>query len=130
MSLPLPARAQPAPRGDADARWPHPDQSKNQALGVRHLLSQPACRLAVLHGLVGIAQLPQLPGQIAARQHAEVKAVAHSQGSVLLRGIDRQCLGVVCMGSGRLPPKEQDHPQQKMGEQEERWFGLGLGQAE
>ena len=107
-----------------------PDQSLTQAIGVRDLLSQGAYLLAVLHGLVWIAQLPQLPDQIAARGHAEVEAVAQRQGSVLLRVIDRQCLRVVCMGRGRLAPKEQNVPQQMMGEQEERRFGLGLGQAQ
>ena len=106
------------------------DQRLRQAKGVRHLLRQGACRLAVLEGLLRKAQGPQLPGQIAARRHAEVQAVAHRQGPVRLRVIERQGLRVVGLGRGRLAPIEQDRPQLIVGEQAQRRVGLGLGQAE
>ena len=106
------------------------DQRLRQAPGVRHLLRQGACRLAVLEGLRRKAQGPQLPGQIAVRRHAEVNAVAHRQGPVRLRVIERQGLRVVGVGRGRLAPIEQDLSQLIVGEQAQRRVGLGLGQAE
>ena len=84
----------------------------------------------MLQGLLRIAQVPQLPGQMAVRKHAEVHAVAHRQGPVRLRVIERQGLRVVGPGRGRLAPIEQDRPQLIVGEQEERRVGLGLGQVE
>jgi len=48
------------------------EQRLRQAIGMRYLLSQGTCRLAVPECLIREAQVPQLPGQIAARDHAEV----------------------------------------------------------
>ena len=106
------------------------DQRLYQAQGERHLLRQGARRLAVLQGLLRKAHVPQLPGQMAVRRHAEVNAVAHRQGPVRLRVMERQGLRVVGLGHGRLAPIEQDRPQLKVGEQAQRRVGLGLGQVE
>jgi hypothetical protein len=84
----------------------------------------------VLQGLLRKAQGPQRPGQIAVREHAEVLAVAHRQGPVRLRIIERQGLRVVGLGRGQLAPEEQDAPQLIVGEHARCRIGLGLGQAE
>ena len=44
---------------------------------MRHRLDQRACFLAVLHGLVVIPQLPQLPGQPAVTAQADVNAAGY-----------------------------------------------------
>ena len=86
------------------------DQCLRQALRVRHLLRQGARRLAVLQGLIRKAQRPQRPGQKTASAHTEVQAVAHRQGPVRRRVLERQGLREVGPGRGRRAPIEQTFP--------------------
>jgi hypothetical protein len=64
------------------------------------------------------------------REHAEVHAVAHRQGPVRLRVIERQGLREVGPGRNRLAPIEQDLSQHMVSEQAGPRVGLGLGQTE
>jgi hypothetical protein len=93
-------------------------------------VSQPQGLLAVLPGLIGIAQVPQLPGQTAVSAHAGVSPIAHRQVPVRLGGIEREYLQVTSAGCRRFSPRVQGHPHQIMSEHEQCRIALRLRQTE
>jgi hypothetical protein len=104
--------------------------SKTPRVGMRQGMGQCQRLLQLLQPLLGIAQMPQRPGGIAAACHAGILAVEQSVGVVLRHLVEGHTTLGVRQGRGQFAQPEQGNGEGHMGFQEQFRIPDALRQGE